>query len=131
MDDWLLSCGGGDAVERGGITRGAKTLGERGGSFGDVDPGFLFWAFPLLVSASGCSGIDNSAFSSIVGPDIPDTMLSPNTFRRQLLPGALIDLSCKGGRPGIVAISGSVYLQSRAATHYLRESIASSCTVVI
>jgi hypothetical protein len=33
-----------------------------------------------------------------------DNMLSPKTCCRQLFPGALIDRSCKGGRPGIVAM---------------------------
>jgi hypothetical protein len=46
-----------------------------------------------------------SECSSNEGPVMHLTMFSPKGFCRQLLPGALIDLSCTGGRPGIVAVS--------------------------
>jgi hypothetical protein len=39
----------------------------------------------------------------VVGPSIHVVRLSPCVFCRHLVPGALVDLSCTGGRPGIVA----------------------------
>ena len=47
----------------------------------------------------------SSAFSSKDGPAINDSILSPNTCCLQLVPGALVDRSCIGGRPGMVAIT--------------------------
>jgi len=49
--------------------------------------------------------MSSSAFSSNDGPAISDNMLSPNTCCLQLAPGALVDRSCIGGRPGMVAIT--------------------------
>lgn len=65
-----------------------------------------------------------------------DMMLSPNAFWRQLLPpGALIDLSCSAGRPGIVAgvvLERPIEIQLICVGYInLRESIATSCTVVM
>lgn len=62
-------------------------------------------------------------------------MLSPNTCWRQLLPGALIDRSCSGGRPGIVARISNQFHETHQNPSmlklYSRESMATSCTVVI
>ena len=69
--------------------------------------GVEFWLSSLAWPAVGVllSNIAISAFSSNAGPDMHDSILSPNTCDRQLFPGALIDRSCNGGRPGIVAVS--------------------------
>lgn len=101
-----------------GMTRGARIFGDKG-CFGDPDPclGVVFWLDSSLtnpVLGVFVSDIAISALSSNAGPDMHDSMLSPNTCWRQLLPGALIDRSWIGGRPGIVG-----------------ESIAISCTVVM
>jgi hypothetical protein len=93
------------------MTSGANDLGDRGCCFGDPDRElFAVWGFDdgvVDVFAWACelalSSIAISAFSSNAGPDMHDSMLSPNTCCRQLFPGALIDRSCRGGRPGIVA----------------------------
>jgi hypothetical protein len=92
------------------MTSGANDLGDRGSCFGDADRElFAVWGFDGVVDvfAWPCelplSSIAISAFSSNAGPDMHDSMLSPNTCCRQLFPGALIDRSCRGGRPGIVA----------------------------
>lgn len=100
------------------MTRGASDFGERG-CFGEADLGLLdeeaeeLWEFccwlacGIFASAGAIAlsvDIAISAFSSSAGPDMQDSMLSPKTCCRQLFPGALIDRSCKGGRPGIVAM---------------------------
>ncbi len=77
--------------------------------------------------------IASSAFSSNKGPDMQESMLSPKTCCRQLFPGALIDRSCRGGRPGIVA-GRKILISSMSQMvkkRYSRESMAISCTVVI
>lgn len=91
------------------MTRGAsRVFGDRGCLGDDVPVGFgVFWlssfAWPCVWVF--CSDSAISAFSSNAGPDMHDRMLSPNTCCRQLFPGALIERSCSGGRPGIVAVS--------------------------
>ena len=99
------------------MTRGASDFGESG-CFGEADLGLLdeeaeeLWGFcwlPCGIFASAGAlvlsvDIAISAFSSSAGPDMQDNMDSPKTCCLQLFPGALIDRSCKGGRPGIVAM---------------------------
>jgi hypothetical protein len=91
------------------MTRGAKAFGERG-SF-DLNASVCvgaIWLTLELASPCGCvseSSIAISAFSSNAGPDLHESILSPSTYCRQLFPGALIDRSCRGGRPGIVAVA--------------------------
>jgi hypothetical protein len=97
------------------MTRGAKDFGERG-CFGDAvlrlfdEEAEELWgcwlAWDVFDSAAAIVlsvDIAISAFSSNAGPDMRESMLSPNTCCRQLFPGALVDRSCSGGRPGIVA----------------------------
>lgn len=64
-----------------------------------------------------------------------ESMLSPNTCCRQLFPGALMDRSCSGGRPGIVATRSNqfhkTYQNPSTSNLYSRESMATSWTVVI
>lgn len=64
-----------------------------------------------------------------------ESMLSPNTCCLQLLPGALIDRSCSGGRPGIVAGRSNQFLETNqnlsVLQEYSRESMGTSWTVVI
>jgi hypothetical protein len=112
LEVWRVSRGA--AVDVQGMTSGASDFGESG-CLG-ADDGFkvaavVLWlssdsgtpTLVLLPAATPLSDIAISAFSSNVGPDIQDSMLSPNTCCRQLFPGALMDRSCSGGRPGIVA----------------------------
>jgi hypothetical protein len=85
-----------------GMMRGARIFGDKG-CIGDPCLGVAFWldsslAIPVVL----VSDIVISAFSSNAGPVIQD-MLSANICLRQLFPGALIDRSCNGGRPGMVA----------------------------
>lgn len=77
------------------MTRGARDFGDSG-CLGVVD----LACTPELLSPDD---IASSASSSNNGPDMHESMLSPKTCCRQLFPGALIDRSCSGGRPGIVA----------------------------
>ena len=94
----------------------------------DRDPGRIICA----ASAACESNIAISAFSSNAGPDMHEIILSPNICCRQLFPGALIDRSWTGGRPGIVAGTTSVYLTlANIKGCNSRESMAISCTVVI
>jgi hypothetical protein len=89
-----------------GIIRGAKDLGDSGCLCGVKSRGFgvalrlSSFAWPRVFEASG---IDISARSSNAGPATPISMFSPKTCCRQLFPGALLDRSCSGGRPGTVA----------------------------
>ena len=81
------------------------------GCFGDADRELLLEEEFCLIEgifARYCSflEISISTFSSNAGPDMQESMLSPNICCRQLFPGALIDRSCSGGRPGIVARKG-------------------------
>lgn len=106
----LINRGGCEAEVK-GMTRGERILGDKG-CFGDPDPclGVVFWldsslAWPDMGMVVSDKAI--SAFSSNAGPDMHDSMLSPNTCWRQLLPGALIDRSWSGGLPGIVAAMNS------------------------
>lgn len=115
-----------------GMTRGARIFGDKG-CFGVSDPclGVVFWLDSSLANpAVGVvlSNIAISAFSSNAGPDMHDSMLSPKTCWRQLLPGALIDLSWSGGRPGIVArkIVSMNYIYPIEMISNSRESIAIS-----
>lgn len=88
-----------------GITRGARILGDKG-CFGDPCLGVVFWLDSSLACPDigiAVSDIAISALSSNAGPDMRDSMLSPNTCCLQLLPGALIERSWRGGLPGIVA----------------------------
>lgn len=113
LEVWRVSRGA--AVDVEGMTSGVKVFGESG-CFGDDSAGFkvelvvvMFWlssdsATPV-VAVTPPSEIAISAFSSNAGPDMHDSMLSPKTCCRQLFPGALMDRSCNGGRPGIVAAS--------------------------
>jgi hypothetical protein len=91
------------AGEDEGMTRGASDFGERG-CCGDADLGLLDEEVASAGALVSSIDIAISAFSSSAGPDMHDTMLSPKTCCRQLFPGALVDRSCKGGRPGIVAM---------------------------
>ena len=113
-----------------GMTRGASDFGERG-CFGEADLGLLeeaeeLWQFcwmPCGIFAVAGTLIQSadiaiSAFSSSAGPDMQDTMDSPKTCCRQLFPGALIDRSCSGGRPGIVAKTSNQF--HRHNTTFLR-----------
>lgn len=79
----------------------------------------------VLVDGHGESG-RFSAFSSIVGPAIIESMVSPKTLCLHPCPGALIDLSCNGGRPGIVATVLLTPRRNRILLLDLRESIATS-----
>lgn len=100
--------------------------------FGPGGVSDLFGAvFSVLLDGHGVWGLHSASFSSMVGSDIMDSIVSPNTFCRHC-PAALIDLSSSGGRPGIVAV-GSLTppRRSRAILPDLRESIATSWTVVM
>lgn len=83
-----------------GMTSGANDFGDSGclGCSVDLELACCTPELQLLPDE-----IASSASSSSNGPDIHDSMLSPNICCLQLFPGALIDRSCKGGRPGIVA----------------------------
>ncbi len=111
---WVMRWTG--AGEDEGMTRGASDFGERG-CFGDADLGLVDEEAEEIGACCCCCvifasagalvpsvDIAISAFSSSAGPDMHDSMLSPKTCCRQLFPGALVDRSCKGGRPGIVAM---------------------------
>ena len=133
--EFCLTNRGGCGAEVEGMTRGARILGDKG-CFGDPDPclGVELWLDSLLAwpgMRAVVSDIAISAFSSNAGPDMQESMLSPKTFWRQLLPGALIDLSCNGGLPGIVAAMNCKHYRCQLLPYHSRESIAISCTVVI
>ena len=102
LDSWLASLGW--FVDEVGITNGARALGESGCLGADPSALGVCWPSSLVGLLSSIIA-SISASSSNAGPDMHDSMLSPNTCCRQLLPGALIDRSCRGGLPGIVAIS--------------------------
>jgi hypothetical protein len=84
-----------------GMTSGVRVLGESG-CFGDFE---REWAFDGVADLEGARSVlagwktplpnnnSVSAFSSSRGPEIHDSILSPKTCCRQLLPGALIDRS--------------------------------------
>lgn len=85
----------------------------------------------VLLAGHGVAGVF-SGFSSMAGPAIIESIVSPKTLCLHPCPGALIDLSCNGGRPGIVA--NDLLTQPPFDRNFLpdlRESIATSCTVVI
>jgi len=100
----------------GGITNGANILGERG-CLGDDEP---VCRGVFCPSSPGVSNMVISALSSSAGPDIKDIRLSPNMCCLQLFPGALIERSCRGGRPGIVAVIISlIYVNERLEYAYV------------
>jgi len=78
----------------------------------------------VLLGGHGVPG-RFSDLSSMVGPAIIESIVSPKTFCLHP-PGALIDLSCNGGRPGIVAIDLLTPRRSRIFLLDLRESIGTS-----
>lgn len=93
---WIGCCD----VELDGMMRGVRTLGDKG-CFGELDRDFIVGVSALGFGLGSSDVI--SAGSSIIGPEIKETMASPNAFCLQLVPGALIERSWIGGRPGIVA----------------------------
>jgi hypothetical protein len=100
--------------EDAGITSGASVFGDMGCFGGEAVNVRERW-LPILSNSTGSKAI--SAFSSRAGPEMQDSILSPNGCCRQLLPGALIERSCSAGRPGIVAnhlISLSSHLRSKS-----------------
>ena len=126
LEVWPVSRGA--AVDVEGMTSGARDFGESG-CFGDDDAGFkvalevvvvvVLWlssdsGTPVVV-LTPLSDIAISAFSSNAGPDMHDSILSPNTCCLQLFPGALMDRSCSGGRPGIVAafLISIIYVETK------------------
>jgi hypothetical protein len=114
------------------MTRGARDFGEIG-CFGEADL-VLFdneieelwgcWLPWVILASAGALVLSVnravSAFSSSAGPDMQASMLSPKTCCRQLFPGALIDRSCSGGRPGIVAIRRSLISSSMLNTFVMK-----------
>lgn len=95
VDDCCLAtalCGAGPVVD--GITRGGRALGERG-PLGEPDRRRTRTVGILVV---GCPF--DARHSSV-----PSNNVSKALRRGGLCPGALVDLSCSGGRPGIVAVS--------------------------
>lgn len=66
------------------MTRGARTFGDKG-CFGDPDPclGVVFWLDSSLanpvIGVVVVSDTAISAFSSNAGPDMHESILSPNT----------------------------------------------------
>jgi hypothetical protein len=77
-----------------GMTRGGRALGERG-CFGEPD-----------LRRANTASLQVFVCPFDVGPSRAPSNSVPETFRRGgLCPGALVDPSCSGGRPGIVAVS--------------------------
>lgn len=83
------------------MRRGAKEFGERG-FLGERERPLEFDRC-LFKSLDSLISLSISALSSRVGPSIHATKDSPYICCLHLPPGALKDLSCRGGRPGIVA----------------------------
>ena len=97
------------------MTRGASFLGDTGLGF----------------------ALDNSNASSMaLVKSSVECMLAFKTWSiwppsRLFSLGALEDLSCSGGRPGIVAVLASDYSIDSKLSRDLRESMEISCTVVM